>query len=459
GGGGGSGGYIVLHYLDNIDPALSADITGGAGSSGGNPGSSGTTQQAQIPNVPTSLAQYQFDGNIPIDISDTAIKSEVVFKMLMSKASAANLRPQVEIKPVGQAFDGQGLVTGNAVSYSGTPVLGQVAYPDLTFHATEPVEYHWRARVLDGDNNPSLWVSFGNNTETQADLKGPTGEIVDSDIVAVPLSLTSPAGAEVWIAGTTHAITWTSQEASAPTSVRLKYSIDQGQTYRLIAIRNNTAGANSYTWTIPSDMGENTRVKTEDITNPQVYSELSQDFTISYPVITITSPVGGEQWQAGSTQEIAWTSNSPAITHVRLEYSTDDGASWNLIEKAAPNTGTYQWDMYNVVVNSQTRIKATGLSLQELVLSNIAAQKVSAYAWLENNYKAIALDVLDDFIAGDVLTISGLEFTNFSGAGSGYLGLDIYNNNADVLDDKKIHIAGSVYTGGSGDGWAYTESN
>lgn len=65
------------------------------------------------------------------------------------------------------------------------------------------------------------------------------------------------------------------------------------------------------------------------------------------PTLRVTSPNGGEVWQAGSTQRITWAA-SPSITTVNLEYSTT--SLWNgqlvdpqTIVTSTPNTGSYQW--------------------------------------------------------------------------------------------------------------------
>lgn len=60
------------------------------------------------------------------------------------------------------------------------------------------------------------------------------------------------------------------------------------------------------------------------------------------PFITVNSPNGGQTLQAGSTQKISWTSSNAA--NVKLEYSTNNGLSWNKIVDSTPaSTGSYDW--------------------------------------------------------------------------------------------------------------------
>ncbi len=64
-------------------------------------------------------------------------------------------------------------------------------------------------------------------------------------------------------------------------------------------------------------------------------------------VVTLTAPNGGEKWQAGVVQNIVW--QSIKVNAVRLEYSSDNGANWNLIaDNVAAATGSYAWTVPNL---------------------------------------------------------------------------------------------------------------
>ncbi|MDQ1349892.1 MAG: hypothetical protein QG657_193 [Acidobacteriota bacterium] len=52
--------------------------------------------------------------------------------------------------------------------------------------------------------------------------------------------------------------------------------------------------------------------------------------------ITVTSPNGGEEWAAGSSQAITWTSTGD-IQNVQIHYSIDNGANWIVITDSTPN--------------------------------------------------------------------------------------------------------------------------
>ncbi len=60
------------------------------------------------------------------------------------------------------------------------------------------------------------------------------------------------------------------------------------------------------------------------------------------PNIILVSPSGGEEWLSGSTHAITWGVNMVAT--LTIEYSTDDGASWQTIASGVDaSLGTYAW--------------------------------------------------------------------------------------------------------------------
>ena len=62
--------------------------------------------------------------------------------------------------------------------------------------------------------------------------------------------------------------------------------------------------------------------------------------------LTVTSPIGGENWVVGSSNNITWT-NTGTINNVKIEISTDDGTSYSTIVASTPNTGSYSWTVPN----------------------------------------------------------------------------------------------------------------
>ncbi len=67
--------------------------------------------------------------------------------------------------------------------------------------------------------------------------------------------------------------------------------------------------------------------------------------------LNVTSPNGGEIWHAFSTHPITWSSTG--VTNVMLEYSSDNGSSWNTIAASVPaNTGSYLWHVPDMTTSN-----------------------------------------------------------------------------------------------------------
>ena len=56
--------------------------------------------------------------------------------------------------------------------------------------------------------------------------------------------------------------------------------------------------------------------------------------------LSVTSPNGGEIWESGTSHAITWKGTSGPV---RIEYSTDDAATWTTITPSTPNDGSYDW--------------------------------------------------------------------------------------------------------------------
>lgn len=143
----------------------------------------------------------------------------------------------------------------------------------------------------------------------------------------------NPANKEIWEAGTTHNILWSSFGTLAGSHrLRLIYSTDGGLTYpaeNLIAAYQTNAG--TCPWDIsPSVESEDVKVKIVSETDAQVIDESDRTFFILQPPsITVIQPAGDEKWIVGQNYTINWETNSQHFSDkFILEYSSDDGTTW-----------------------------------------------------------------------------------------------------------------------------------
>ena len=152
------------------------------------------------------------------------------------------------------------------------------------------------------------------------------------------LALTSPAGGELWRSGTQHNITWTSGYIS---TIKIEYTVDDALNW--ITITNGTpAVSGSFAWTTPLLTSTNCLVRISDSANVSQASVSNSTFTIYTPQLTLTTPIGGESWQTGTSHDITWTSSYMAS--LKIVYSTDSGTNWTFVASGVPAaSGKYSW--------------------------------------------------------------------------------------------------------------------
>jgi hypothetical protein len=125
--------------------------------------------------VPIILGQFRADGVTLIATGGTTSQTTVVCEAFLTDPNADAVRLEVELKPVGVAFDGAVAATGAFYS-NGTTVL-------LAIAGLADGRYHWRARATDSNGASSPWLSYGGNPES------------DGDFTVNALSNTAPAAA------------------------------------------------------------------------------------------------------------------------------------------------------------------------------------------------------------------------------------------------------------------------
>jgi len=100
------------------------------------------------------------------------------------------------------------------------------------------------------------------------------------------------------------------------------------------------------------------------------YDNSNAVFTIQMGLPILTAPNGGEVWWAGINQNITWNINSIASgANVKLEYSTNNGSTWNLITASTTNDGTEPWFVANAN-STQCLVKITSLQNNLSDISN-----------------------------------------------------------------------------------------
>jgi hypothetical protein len=160
--------------------------------------------------------------------------------------------------------------------------------------------------------------------------------------IVEPVQVTSPNGGETLVAGNIVPIEWNAPPVSV--SFRVKYSIDNGATWVLIA---EVEDVNTVDWPVPLGLSGPALVKVAAFDGAgQTGTWLGHDpsdaaFRIIVGPVQVTSPNGGETLVSGTSVPISWAAGTNAVSF-RVKYSIDNGATWILIAEVE-NVGTVDW--------------------------------------------------------------------------------------------------------------------
>ena len=162
-------------------------------------------------------------------------------------------------------------------------------------------------------------------------------------LVVSTLTVTAPNGGEVWLGNSVQDITWTS--TGSVEAVKIEYSLDGGLTWTVVTTQAPNTG--TYAWTVPDASTAQAVVRISDAADGTPQDVSDAVFTIQGASLTLTAPNGGESWSAGESQTISWTTTG-TIDAVDLEYSVDNGQTWNALADGVSNTGSYVWQVPDV---------------------------------------------------------------------------------------------------------------
>jgi hypothetical protein len=206
--------------------------------------------------------------------------------------------------------------------------------------------------AISDDSSPYSWTFNSSDYITGShqikaiayDTASQSTEAVINVTIGTPtdsVTIKKPNNVQTWAAGSTKAIEWTTTGSVG--NLKIEYSTNGGSSW--IVVTNSTTNDGTYSWTIPKAPSLNCFVRLTSVSNPSI-SDISDQFVIYDPSvpasITVTSPNGGETWTVGSTRSITWTTSGLA-DHVKVEYSTNSGASWITVENHTHNDGNRPW--------------------------------------------------------------------------------------------------------------------
>lgn len=237
-------------------------------------------------------------------------------------------------------------------------------------------------RILVDNSNVKWFAHYGQGVTSFRDYTGPY------------VRVTSPKGGELWESGSTHEITWVSKDVDR---IRIEYSLDTSSTWNVLA-GNVDASLKSYSWTLPQVQSSSCKVRLTDISDEKHTDTSITAFTISSPFVQITAPNGGERWASGNTHNITWT--ALGASRVKLEYSPDEGVSWQVIGIVDATQRLFSWTVPDSASEHyQVRIS----SANDTALTDVSD---SVFTVLKNYLRLISPNGGEKYTAEEMVLIS-----------------------------------------------------
>ena len=207
-------------------------------------------------------------------------------------------------------------------------------------------------------------------TARATDFAGNTGMVTIGFVSnnAQSISISRPAGGEIWQAGSTETIQWTTDNLD---NVTIFYSLDGGSTFQELVqtIFDTDPAWGNYPWLVPNISTNQAVIQIQGY-----FGEVptnSNPFTIlgsASQRIDLLAPVGGETLLGNSQFQVRWQAEE--IDLVELSYSLDGGQNFEpltaTIARVDADWGDFTWDVPNV--NSplaKLRVSSPGGAVQD----------------------------------------------------------------------------------------------
>lgn len=171
--------------------------------------------------------------------------------------------------------------------------------------------YNWTLPTITASR---VWIRA-----VDVDGSGAADTTLATYAITSPLSITDPKGGERIGQGTSYVVKWVRQP-SVP-SVNLLFAAN-GTDFEEIA---TGLTATTYTWTVPTIVTEEARMRVVSSSNPAIQST-GAPFAIGVPRFELVLPKPGETVCSNQPNQYRW--DGDFIDRIRIQYSTDGGTQW-----------------------------------------------------------------------------------------------------------------------------------
>jgi hypothetical protein len=199
---------------------------------------------------------------------------------------------------------------------------------------------------------------------------------ISSDDLNDKVKLLLPNPGDVLPSGSPYTIQW--QAPANVVTFRLKYSIDNGLTWKLIA--DNLSGT-SHEWTVPTPARNRKACLIRVIgynSNHVMVGADKSDGPFKIEVVRLESPNGGWTLTSGMDYPITWRTNGTAreVVSVNILYTTDGGVTWKKAGTETGNPETHSWTPSVAMTKTKCKVKVVLKDQNGLSLGNDVSDAV-----------------------------------------------------------------------------------
>jgi hypothetical protein len=239
-------------------------------------------------------------------------------------------------------------------------------------------------------------------------------------IISPFIVITYPIGGETLVAGDSITIEWrtSSDPQEVINGVRIEYTLNEGSSWNYIDL-----GANDFSedWTVPSISTTSMKIRISayygefDIYATATTGDITVIANSNIPSVSLVNPNppmdGGVVMGSGETYQIFWLlTGYSTITGLKLEYSTDNGSSYNLIVYYLDSWATpFNWDVPEVdTYQGRIRVTITATGYPDKVA--VSSHAFYIFDTIKFNRPPVAMAGPDQNVTeGTVVRLNGLS--------------------------------------------------
>ena len=255
-----------------------------------------------------------------------------------------------------------------------------------------------------------------------------------------PIKLTNANGGGFVTNGSLFTIKWQNQDVNPDWSIWWEYSFNNS-TWTRIYSNATTINAQQLTWFVTSGLGNFVWLRAVETSGNRIIGKSEGSFVVTDKSLILWSPVGGEEYNALSTQTITW--EAQGCTNLNISLSKDNGVSWTSIATNIPSSQlSYQWLVPDTPsVNCRIRLSDTSFAYMNLIDD-------ACFSIMPLQIVAPTVDFSADILSGDIPL--AVQFTEEVNPGVGNIASKLWDfgdgNTSDQTNPLHTYTVAGSYT-------------